>query len=337
MIQEAIYRLSKKEDLPEILLRESFNEIIEEKASPVQISAFLMGLSMKGETEEEIFATVKFFREHAVKIKAPEGTIDIVGTGGDKSGTFNVSTVTSFVVAGAGVPVAKHGNRSASSQCGSIDVLEELGINVNMTPQMAERCLFECGMTVLFAPIYHPAMKSVASVRRELKIRTIFNIIGPMLNPAEVKHQLLGVFSKDYMEIIGRVLLRLGSKDIMVVHSEDGLDEITVTGKTYIVRAKDGKIMSTQIYPEDVGIKRAFLKDIKGADKKQNAKIALDILRGQRGHCRDMVLLNAAGALQVAGVVSDFKEGIEIAKESIDSGKAYNKLEELRKFTNIKG
>lgn len=177
MIEEAIYRLSKRENLPEELLKGSFIEIIEEKASPVQISAFLMGLSMKGETEDEILATVKLFRDYAIKIKSPQGTIDIVGTGGDHSGTFNVSTATSFVVAGAGVPVAKHGNRSASSQCGSIDVLEELGIKVDMSPQIAEKCLFECGLTVLFAPLYHPAMKRVVPVRKELKIRTIFNIL----------------------------------------------------------------------------------------------------------------------------------------------------------------
>ncbi|MCS7215608.1 MAG: anthranilate phosphoribosyltransferase [Thermodesulfovibrio sp.] len=336
MIEEAIYRLSKKEDLPESLLRESFTEIIEDKASPVQISAFLMGLSMKGETEEEILATVKLFRDYAIKIRAPEGAIDIVGTGGDKKGTFNVSTVTSFVVAAAGVPVAKHGNRSASSQCGSIDLLEELGINVEMTPEVAERCLFECGMTVLFAPLYHPAMKKVAPVRKELKIRTLFNIIGPMLNPAGVKHQLLGVFSKSYMDTIARVMLKLGSEDIMVVHSEDGLDEITVTEKTYIVRGKNGQIKSSEIYPESLGLKRATIQDIKGGDRKENAKIALEILTGQKGHCRDMVLLNASAALLLVQKASDFMEGIDIAKEAIDSGKAYKKFEEIKKFTQRK-
>lgn len=335
MITEAILKLSKKENLSEELLRGSFVEIIEGRASEAQIAAFLMGLSMKGETEEEILWAVKLFRDYAIKIKAPEGTIDIVGTGGDRSGTFNVSTVTALVVAACGVPVAKHGNRSASSQCGSIDVLEELGIKVDMPPEVAERCLFECGITVLFAPLYHPAMKRVAPVRKELKIRTMFNILGPMLNPAQVKCQLLGVFAKEYMDCIARVLSKLGSEDVMIVHSEDGLDEISVTGKTYIVRAKNGKIESTFICPEDVGFKRALLKDIKGGDRKENAKIALSILKGEKSPSRDMVLMNAAGALQVAQVVSDFKEGIEIAQEAIDSGRAYSKLEELKKFTNF--
>lgn len=334
MITEAIYRLSKKENLPPEILRESFVEIIEGKASEAQIAGFLMGLSMKGETEEEILATVKLFRDYAVKIKSPQGAIDIVGTGGDRSGTFNVSTATSFVVAGTGVPVAKHGNRAASSQCGSIDVLEELGIKVDMTPEVAEKCLFDCGMTVLFAPLYHPAMKRVAPVRKELRIRTVFNIIGPLLNPAQVKRLLLGVFAEQYMNTIAKVLLRLGSEDIMVVHSEDGLDEITVTGKTYIIRAKNGQIKTFSVSPEETGLGKASLKDIQGGDRKENAKIILNILKGERGPQRDMVLLNAAAALQVAGKASNFKEGIEMAKESIDSGKAYYKLEELKKFTN---
>lgn len=334
MIEEAIYRLSKRENLSEELLRESFIEIIEEKASPVQISAFLMGLSTKGETEEEILATVKLFREYAIKIKAPEGTIDIVGTGGDRSGTFNISTATSFVVAASGVPVAKHGNRSASSKCGSIDVLEELGVKVDMPIHVAERCLFECGITVLFAPLYHPAMKKVVPVRKELKIRTIFNILGPMLNPAGVKRLLLGVFSKDYMEIIAKVLMKLGAENLMVVHSEDGLDEISLTGKTYVVRVRDGRIENDTISPEDAGLKRVCITELKGGDKIQNAEIIVNILKGKEGPAREMVLLNAAAALQIAGKAEDLKKGIEIARETVDSGKAYNKLQELKILSN---
>ncbi|MEJ5228021.1 anthranilate phosphoribosyltransferase [Thermodesulfovibrio sp.] len=334
MIEEAIYRLSKRENLSEELLRGSFIEIIEEKASPVQISAFLMGLSTKGETEEEILATVKLFREYAIKIKSPEGTIDIVGTGGDRSGTFNVSTATSFVVAGAGVPVAKHGNRSASSQCGSIDVLEELGVKVDMPIHVAERCLFECGITVLFAPLYHPAMKRVVPVRKELKIRTIFNILGPMLNPAGVKRLLLGVFSKNYMEIIAKVLMKLGAENLMVVHSEDGLDEISLTGKTYVVRVRDGRIENDTISPEDAGLKRVCLTELQGGDKRQNAEIIVNILKGKEGPAREMVLLNAAAALQIAGKAENLKRGIEMARETVDSGKAYNKLQELKILSN---
>lgn len=335
MITEAILKLSKKENLEPELLRESFIEIIEGKTSEAQIAAFLMGLSMKGETEEEIFETVKLFREYAIKIKAPQDAIDIVGTGGDRSGTFNVSTAAAFVVAGAGVPVAKHGNRSASSFCGSIDVLEELGVKVDMTPEAAESCLFKCGLTVLFAPLYHPAMKRVVPVRKELKIRTIFNILGPMLNPARVKRLLLGVFTKEYMEIICRVLLKLGAEDVMVVHSEDGLDEISLSGKTYIVRAKNGVIQSMTLSPEDVGVRRVSLHELKGGDKKENAKIILNILEGGKGAARDMVLMNAAAAFQVAGKVDNFMEGLKIAIDSIDSGKAYNKLEELKKLSHF--
>lgn len=334
MIEEAIYRLSKRENLSEELLRESFIEIIEEKASPVQISAFLMGLSTKGETEEEIIATVKLFREYAIKIKAPEGTIDIVGTGGDRSGTFNVSTATSFVVAGAGVPVAKHGNRSASSQCGSIDVLEELGVKVDMPIHVAERCLFECGITVLFAPLYHPAMKRVVPIRKELKIRTIFNILGPMLNPAGVKRILLGVFSKNYMEIIAKVLMKLGAENLMVVHSEDGLDEISLTGKTYVVRVRNGRIENDTISPEDAGLKRVCLTELQGGDRRQNAEIIVNILKGKESPARDMVLLNAAAALQIAGKAENLQKGIEIARETVNSGKAYNKLQELKILSN---
>ncbi|MDI1470954.1 MAG: anthranilate phosphoribosyltransferase [Thermodesulfovibrio sp.] len=335
MIQEAIYRLSKKENLPAEILRDSFIEIIEGKASEAQIAGFLMGLAMKGESEEEILTTVELFRDYAIKINSPNGAIDIVGTGGDRLGTFNVSTATSFVVAGAGVPVAKHGNRSASSQCGSIDVLEELEVKVDMTPEQAEKCLFECGLTVLFAPLYHPAMKRVVPVRKELKIRTIFNIIGPMLNPAMVKRQLIGVFSKDYMETIAKVLMKLGSEQIIVVHSEEGLDEISISGKTFLVTAKDGNLYSTTITPENLGLKRSFIDNVKGGDRKENAKIIIDLLKGKKGAPRDMVLMNSAVALLIAGKVKDFKEGIELATESIDSGRAYKKLEELKRLSNL--
>lgn len=333
MIEEAIKQLALKRNLSTDLIKESFIEIIEGKASEIQTSAFLMGLAVKGETLEEILATVQVFRQYAIKINCPAGTIDIVGTGGDMAGTFNVSTATSFVVAGAGVPVAKHGNRSASSQCGSIDVLEELGIKVDMTPEVAEKCLFECGITVLFAPLYHPAMKRVVPVRKELKIRTIFNILGPMLNPASVRRQLIGVFSKDYMEPISKVLALVGCEDVAVVHSEDGLDEITVTGKTFLLRYHNKEFKWLTIAPEDFGLKRATIDKIKGGDKKSNAKIILSLLQGSKNEMRDMVLMNAAVALTVAGKSKDFMEGFEMAKNSIDSGNAYRKLEELLKLS----
>ncbi|MCX7988787.1 MAG: anthranilate phosphoribosyltransferase [Thermodesulfovibrio sp.] len=335
MITEAIRQLTKRQNLSSELIEETFIEIIDGKTSDAQIAAFLMGLTMKGETEEEILTTVKVFRDYAIKINCPPGTIDIVGTGGDMSGTFNVSTATSFVVAGAGVPVAKHGNRSASSQCGSIDVLEELGVKVDMSPQVAERCLFDCGITVLFAPIYHPAMKRVVPVRRELKIRTIFNILGPMLNPAFVKRQLIGVFSKQYMETMAKVLSNLGSEDVAIVHSEEGLDEISISGNTHLVRVKDGKISSTIISPEDFGLNRISIDKIKGGDKKKNAEMIVSMLEGKKDAVRDMVLINASLALIVAGKAKDFKEGVKMAEESIDSGSAYNKLEKLKKLSRM--
>jgi anthranilate phosphoribosyltransferase len=335
MITEAIQKLAKNQNLSSEIIKNSFIEIIEGKASEAQTAAFLMGLSMKGETEEEILATVQLFREYVIKINSPPGTIDIVGTGGDMSGTFNVSTATSFVVAGAGVPVAKHGNRSASSQCGSIDVLEELGVKVDMPPEVAERCLFDCGITVLFAPIYHPAMKRVVPIRRELKIRTIFNILGPMLNPASVKRQLIGVFSKQYMETIAKVLSTLGSEDIAIVHSEDGLDEVSISNNTYLVRIKNGKLYTTTVAPKDFGLQRASLDKIKGGDKKKNAEMIISMLKGKKDAVRDMVLINAAVALVVAGKAKNFIEATEIARESIDSGKAYDKLETLKKLSHI--
>lgn len=335
MITEAIYQLTKKQNLSSELMEGSFIDIIEGKASEAQIAAFLMGLSMKGESEEEILTTVKVFRKYAVKINCPPGAIDIVGTGGDRAGTFNVSTATSFVVAASGVPVAKHGNRSASSQCGSIDVLEELGVKVDMSPELAERCLFESGITVLFAPIYHPAMKRVVPVRKELKIRTIFNILGPMLNPASVRRQLIGVFSKQYLEIMAKVLVGLGSEDVVLVNSEEGLDEISISGQTYMVRAKKDRIFSTVIQPEMFGLKKYEIAQIKGGDRKKNADIIISILKGNKGAPRDIVLINAAVALIVAGKTEDFKEAVKIAEESIESGKAYSKLEELKKFSHL--
>lgn len=335
MITEAIYKLSRRENLSPELIKGSFIEIIDGKASDVQIAAFLMGLSVKGESEEEILSTVELFRDYSIKINAPEETIDIVGTGGDRSGTFNVSTATSFVVSAAGVPVAKHGNRSASSLCGSIDVLEELGVKVDMTPEVAERCLFDCGITVLFAPIYHPAMKRVVPIRKELKIRTIFNILGPMLNPAQVKRLLIGVFSKDYIELIARILLKLGSKNVMVVHSNDGLDEISVSDKTYLALTKNGKLKIEEFNPQFLGFDLTSIEHVRGGDRRRNAEILLNLLKGEKGAVRNMVLINASAALQVAEMANSWQEGVEIAKESIDSGKAYKKLEELKKLSNL--
>lgn len=334
MIEEAILKLSKREDLSAETIRESFRDIVDGKASDVQTAAFLMGLTVKGEQEEEIFETAKLFRELSLRINAPTGAIDIVGTGGDKSGTFNISTATSFVVAGAGVPVAKHGNRAASSQCGSIDVLEELGVKVDMSPQQAERVLHECGITVLFAPLYHPAMKRVAQVRRELKIRTIFNILGPMLNPAQVKSLLIGVFAEQYMEVIARVLVRLGVQNLMIVSSSDHLDELSLSSTNKIVYVKNDSIVKEEFDGVSVGLPRIDLSQIKGGDKRRNRDIILSVLRGEKGAPRDTVLLNAAAALQVAKVAKSWQEGIEIAKESIDSGKALSKLNQLIELSN---
>jgi anthranilate phosphoribosyltransferase len=335
MLKEAIYKVVERIDLEEDEMSEVVEKMMEGMATPSQISALLVGLRMKGESIPEITGAAKVMVNKSKRIiPGHKPVVDLCGTGGDQQMTFNVSTVASLITAGAGVPVAKHGNRSVSSQSGSADVLEELGVNINISPAGAENCLNEVGMVFLFAPIYHPAMRFVSEPRKEIGIRTIFNLLGPITNPAGVKHQVMGVYSGVLLKPMAKVLRNLGCVRSMVVHGSDSLDEITVTGKTEIAELKDGMVKSYQFDPADLGFKRRKLEELRGGNTVENAKILLSVLKGdEREAKRDISVLNAAAALVVSGKASDLKEGVALAEESIDTGSALNKLNSLTKFT----
>lgn len=335
MIKEAISIIIQNISLSESEMAKCMTEIMEGRATDAQIGAFLTALRIKGETVEEIAGAARIMREKAFKINAPENVVDTCGTGGDMSGTFNISTTTAIVVAACGIPVAKHGNRSISSQSGSADVLEALGVNIELPPEKVEECLKETNFGFLFAPLFHPAMKFAVVPRREIGIRTIFNILGPLTNPANAKRQILGVFSSKLTATLAAVLGSLGAVDAMVVHGEDGLDEITICDGTRVSRFKDGKVESFFISPEDFGFKRADLVDLIGGGKKENAEIILSILNGEISPRRDIVLMNSAAAVVVAGLTEDLKTARQIAEDAIDSKKAIKKLEEIRKITNL--
>jgi anthranilate phosphoribosyltransferase len=334
MIKSAINLLVSNINLSEIEMAECINEIMEGKATDAQIGAFLTALRIKGETVEEITGAARIMREKATTIKAPDGVLDTCGTGGDMSHTFNISTTTALVVAGSGVPVAKHGNRSVSSQSGSADVLEALGVKIDLSPQKVEKCLFETGFGFLFAPIFHPAMKYAVGPRREIGIRTIFNILGPITNPAGAKRQILGVFASRLTEILANVLGNLGAVDAIVVHGEDGLDEISISSRTRVSRFNNGNTKNFYIEPEDFGISRNSIEHIIGGTKEDNATITLSIINGEKGPRRDIVLINSAVALIAAGKTEDFKTALNIAKDAIDSGRTSKKLEELKRVSN---
>ena len=334
MIKEAIHMFVNNISLSEREMAECMREIMEGKATDAQIGAFLSALRVKGETVEEITGAAKIMREKATTIRAPEGVLDTCGTGGDMSHTFNISTTVAFVVAGTGLPVAKHGNRSVSSRSGSADVLEALGVKIDLPPGKVEQCLFDTGFGFLFAPLFHPAMKYAIGPRREMGIRTIFNILGPLTNPAGAKRQILGVFADKLTETLAMVLGNLGAVYAMVVHGEDGLDEVSVTAKTKVSRWKDSEIDNFSIAPEDFGIWRTTIEHIRGGNKEDNAAITLSILKGEKGPKRDIVLMNSAVALVVGGKTEDFKAAFSIAADSIDSGMALKKLEEIKKVSN---
>lgn len=307
-------------------------KIIAGKLNPIQSTAFLVALRTKGETKQEILGFIKTMRKHMIKINAPNA-LDIVGTGGDSSGTFNISTATSFVAAGMGIPIAKHGNRAASSKCGSADVLEALGVNINLTPQQAEEVLKKIGMVFLFAPNFHPAMKQIGPVRKKLQLRTIFNFLGPFLNPASTKRQLLGIPNENIAKQLAEVATKLKFTHLMMVTGKDGLDEITTTGETQIFEIKGSALRSYTISPKQFGIREADKKDLLGGDAPTNAKIIENILKGEKGPRRDVVLLNSAAAAYAAGKVKNIKDGIKLAEKSIDSTAAMQVLENLVKET----
>jgi anthranilate phosphoribosyltransferase len=339
MIKEAIAKVVERIDLEEHEMSEVVEEMMEGEATPGQIAAFLVALRMKGESVAEITGAAKVMLDKATRINSRhEVIVDLCGTGGDRQGTFNVSTAAAFVVSGAGVPVAKHGNRSVSSYVGSADVLEALGVDINNSPETARKCLDETGIVFLFAPLYHPAMKNVAGPRKEIGVRTIFNILGPIANPAGVRHQVVGVYSEMLLDPIVKVLRNIGHKSAMVVHGSDSMDEITVTGKSVIAELRDGMVKKYQFDPSDIGIKRWSAGDLKGGrTAKENARILKTILKGEEREAkRDIVLINAAAAIYVSETSPDIREALERAVDSIDSGKALSKLEGLVKFTKNK-
>lgn len=335
MIQELTQKLIAGERLATAEIQQAAEAMMSGEATPVQISAFLTGLAIRGETIEELAAFASVMRGHALPFKREPGIVlDTCGTGGDHSGTFNISTAAAFVAAAAGVRVAKHGNRSMTSKCGSADVLQELGINTDCEPEVMERSLDEVGICFLFAQKYHSSMKHVAPVRRELGFRTIFNLLGPLANPAAALHQLIGVFRKELVETHAEVLLRLGAKRAMVVHGEDGLDEITLCGKTYVAEVRDGKVMKITITPGLYGFKTATAEELKGGDAADNARIILEIFDGKPGAPSDIVALNAGAAIYIAEQADTIEEGIEKARQVIASGAAREKLVQFRAATN---
>src|SRR3954447_1548124 len=359
MIVEALHRLANhSESLSRVEAREVMAAVLTGKCTDAQIAALLIALRMKGETVEEIVGFAEAIRAAAAQLpieRAPDalavsGTgrealagecendslIDTSGTGGDASGTFNISTATALVTAGAGVRVAKHGNRSISSKCGSADVIEALGINIQLSPERSAQCLREIGICFLFAPNLHPAMKQVQGVRRELKMRTMFNLLGPLTNPAGASGQVVGVYSLDLVEKLAEALSMLGLRRALVVHGLDGLDEITITGKTRIAEAHEGSVRSYEVEPEEFGMKPAALTDISGGDAAENADIIRAVLDGERSPRRDVVLLNTAAALVAAGRAEHIAQAIPLAAKSIDSGAAAGKLEKLLRFSNTK-
>lgn len=352
MILDALHRLANhSQSLARVEAREVMAEVLAGKCTDAQIAAVLIALRLKGETVEEIVGFAEAIRAAASPLPirgaealavtgtgrdalAEESLVDTSGTGGDASGTFNISTATALVTAGAGVRVAKHGNRSISSKCGSADVVEALGINIQLSPERAAQCLREVGICFLYAPNLHPAMKQVQTVRRELRMRTMFNLLGPLTNPARASGQVVGVYSLDLVEKLAEALSMLGLHRALVVHGLDGLDEITITGTTRVAEAREGSVRSYEVEPEEFGMARATLQEICGGDATENAAIISSVLGGEKSPRRDVVLLNAAAALVAAGRADRIADAIPLAAESIDSGAAAEKLELLARFTS---
>ncbi len=310
--------------------------IMQGNATPSQIAAFITALRIKGETIDEITGLAEKMREHAITIYPhSQNLVDTCGTGGDLSGTFNISTVSALVAAGAGVPIAKHGNRSVSSRCGSADLLEALGVKIDIEPKRVEECIDKVGIGFIFAPNFHKAMRFAGPTRKEIGIRTVFNILGPLTNPAHAKAQVLGVFDPDLTEVMAEVLKNLGTKYALVIHGMDGLDEISVSDQSRVSHLKDGRIENYFVKPEDFGIHKVKKEELLGGSAAENAEIAIDILKGEEKEAkRKIVLLNAAAAIYISGKTKELREGVKLAEESIDSGAAYQKLEELITFTN---
>ena len=336
MIKEAILKLAKKEDIGYDMAKAVMNEIMSDRASEVQKSAYLTALSMKGETIGEITASAEEMRNHCIRLLHDMDGLEIVGTGGDGANSFNISTTSSIVIASGGVPVAKHGNRAASSKSGAADVLEALGVNITVPPEKSAKMLEKIGICFLFAQNYHIAMKYVGPVRRELGIRTIFNILGPLANPAGANMELMGVYDEELVEPLAKVLFNLGVKNAMVVYGQDKLDEISMSAPTTVCEIKDGVFSNYVIQPEDFDYTRCKKEDLEGGTPAENAEITRAILNGEKGPKRDAVALNSGAALYIAGKAASLNAGIKMAEELIDSGKAKEKLEEFIRYSNMR-
>ena len=333
-LRQAIGKVASGQTLSQDEAAEAFELVMSGTATPAQIGALLMALRVRGETADEIAGAARALRAHALPVRAPDGAVDTCGTGGDAKGTFNISTCAAFVVAGAGVPVAKHGNRSISSRCGSADVLSALGVNIEASPETISRCIAECGLGFMFAPAHHAAMRHVASVRTELGTRTIFNLLGPLANPAGTKYQVVGVFAAEWVEPIAQVLGLLGVERAWVVHGSDGLDELTTTGISDVAVLDTGQVSTFKISPRNGGLPEARPEDLIGGDAVENAAHVRAVLQGMQGPFRDIVLLNAGAALLVAGKAKTLREGVAVAAQSIDTGKAAGVLDALVKLSH---
>ncbi|MCX7926835.1 MAG: anthranilate phosphoribosyltransferase [Candidatus Omnitrophica bacterium] len=335
MIIEATEKLARRENLSTEEMQMVMEEIMSGQAQTEYIVAFLERLSEKTETVEEITAAAKVMRAHAIKVKVDKEIIlDTCGTGGDCKGTFNVSTISAFVIAGCDITVAKHGNRSVSSSCGSADILEAVGVNISAPKENIEHCLQQIGIAFLFAPLFHPAVKYAMPARKQIGRRTIFNILGPLCNPANTTHQVIGVFDAHYVPILAQVAGNLGIKRVMVVHGKDGLDEITLTDTTEVAEFINGELSVYQITPEEFGFRRVNLEDLEGGDINDNVQIMLEVLNGKSGVYRDMTVFNAAAALYVAGKAQSIRDAIALAIDSIDSGRALKKLALLKQLSH---
>jgi len=329
-------RLTRGESLNRAEATQLLDALLDGESTDGQIAATLIALKLKGETVEELAGLAERMRERAVRINSRHGCfIDTAGTGSSRAKTFNVSTAAAFVIAGAGLPVAKHGNRAASSRSGSADVLAVLGVNVSASPEISERCLNEIGLCFMFAPLYHGATARVASVRRELGVQTTFNLLGPLTNPARAPRQIIGVWRRDLVEPLAQTLALLGTERALVVHGADGLDEVTIADKTFVAEARNSEVRTFEIQPADFGLEIAVLDHVRGGDAETNATIVRDVLSGARHDAaRGLVIANAAAALHVGGVANDFRDGARLAVESLDSGSAFSKLNELVAETN---
>jgi anthranilate phosphoribosyltransferase len=332
MITDLIQKMIERVDLTEQEARGVMDEIMSGQATDAQIAGFLTALRMKGETAPELIGFASVMRERAERLwdGAPLPVLDTAGTGGDRSGTFNISTAAAFVAAGAGVRVAKHGNRSASSRCGSADVMEALGIDIHMPVERLQTAITELGIGFLFAQRFHTSMKYVMPARTQLKVRTVFNILGPLANPAGACFQVVGVSSLEIMELVGNALQGLGLRHAFVVHGANGMDEVSISSRTYVVELREGELRQFILTPEDFGITPAKIEALQGSDAADNATIIESIFKGEKGPRRDVVLLNSAPALVAGGAAKTWKDGIRLAAEAIDSGAAFKKLEELR-------